>query len=93
MLRIDANKHYSMQASHNELSSSIFQRHVCPNTLVVVGLNLHSDYSYTTILLVHKQRNCCKTTEFTFQAKAEFFEQNVLFCNVVKWVGGENVVL
>ena len=40
-----------MQASHNELSLSILQRHMARSISSVIGLNLHKNISYTTILL------------------------------------------
>ena len=52
VIRMNASKYYSMQASHNELSSAILQRHVLDtNPSMLEGLNLLDNNCYTTILL------------------------------------------
>ena len=81
-----------MEASHNELSLSILQRQHGSIPLVVIGLNLFGHKRYTTILLHNVPHTSCKISEFTFQSTKKFFEQNVLLCNVVEWIRGDNIV-
>ena len=56
VIRISASKHYSMQASHNELSSSLLPRYHSMTSMVIC-LNLLGHKHYTTILLSNEPHN------------------------------------